>query len=474
MVSKNEDLNLYSLYIIKDYLSINEENNENELKILLHQLNKEYLLYLIELLNKNNKKLSYIILWILLNVSYIDTNEILFDSNIDIIYKIAIFLGRNKKDKILTYRGLWLLRNITTKNNKIKEILLKYNIIGYFNDIYDIYNLDNEFIHNLLLCIGNFTINPNEEYIMQYLSFVKMIKSQLFPSTNLKWLNRYIIFIYNLSSLNSKEILNELLKEEIYKNLINIYPFPDSIIFNRIDESEKENNNYIYNMKLLILKILGKILSLEDEEESVIQQLIDYGIINFLNKIIDNSENDMKIIKNGTFCISNICTGDYQHINKLYISGIFVKLINIGNNIYKIIKGDNSNIGTAEKKCLYDTFREICYVFSLTIINSTYENLLPFIKSNDYIIIIFIIEALNIFKKKNELIDLYLNAIYHLVNYDQIIEEFNSNIRVSVFTISFSEFMDRNGIKSILEFFILNKNNEISKLAEKIYDIIYK
>ena len=465
-------MNLYDIYIIKDYLSFNEDNNEKELKILLTQINNEYLTYLIELLHKDNKQLSYVILWILINVSYVDSNEILFGSNIDIIYKIAQFLGNNKSNKFLTSRGIWLLRNITANNNNVKKILLEYNIIEYFKEIYLKYNLDNEFIHNLLLCISNFAVNIDKENIMKYIPLVKMVKSQLYPSSNIKRLNKYIFIIYNLSCLNSDKILNEIFQEELYKSLIDIYPFKTDV--NNIENNEKEFNNYTYKMKLCILKIIGKILSINDEEELAIQKLIDYGIINFLNKIIDNSEDDFKIIKNVVFCISNICTGNFNQINELYNSGIYIKLINIGNNIYTKIKGSAVDARDNEMKDLYDLFREINYVFSLTIINSMYEKLLPLIKYNDYIIIIFIIEALNIFQNEKELIDLYLNAIFHLVNYEQNLEEYNSIIRISDLNITISEIMDRNGIKSILDNIIINKSDELNKLAEKIYNIIYK
>jgi hypothetical protein len=105
-------LNLYGVYLIKNYLSLNEENNDKGLMILFSQLNVEYLTLIIDLLDKNNNKISFFILWILTNISYVDFNENLFSSNLDNIYKIACFLGNNKNDKILTYRGIWLLRNI--------------------------------------------------------------------------------------------------------------------------------------------------------------------------------------------------------------------------------------------------------------------------------------------------------------------------------------------------------------------------
>ena len=356
-------------------------------------------------------------------------------------------------------------------------MLLNYNIFEYFNEIYEMYNLDNQILHNLILNMGNFIFNSNKEYIKQYIKIIKIIKTQINSSTDFKLLNQFIFFIYNILLFNSEEIINEIFKEEIIKKLINIYPFEinDENTINII-ENEDDMIKYGNNIRILILKFIGKILSLdyEEKEESYIQKLIDCDVINFFNKIIDCSKNDFKIIKNVAFCISNICTGNYNQINKLYNVGIFIKLIEIGNNIYQFLK-NNINLSIKENDIndIYLAFREICYVFSLVIINLTYEKVLPLVKYQNCIIIIFIIEALKIFQNKVEFVDLYLNSLYHLIIYDKSIEEFNYKIRVSDLNISFSEFMDRNGIKPILENIFLDKESKINKLAEKIYDSIY-
>ena len=483
-------MNLYGVYLIKNYLSLNEENNDKGLMILFSQLNVEYLTLIIDLLDKNNNKISYFILWILTNISYVDFNENLFSSNLDNIYKIACFLGNNKNDKILTYRGIWLLRNITSNSNKIKEELLKYNIIEYYNEIYHKYCLDNEFAHELLICIGNFTLNPNKKYIKQYFLIIQLIKAHLnsFTNTNtnanIKCLNKYIFFLHNLISLNSNEILKEMVKEEIYKKLINIYPFQNNFKDDEDAEDEEENKGYIKSIRILIIKILGKILSIDEDdkedEESTIKKMVDYGIINFLNKVIDsfytnslnNDDINIKLIKNIAFCLSNICTGDYDQMNELYKSQIFIKLIKIGNDIYMALK-NNFNLNENDIKLLQEAFREICYVFCLTIINSIYDKLIPFAKYQNSIVVIFIIEALKIFQNKYDLIELGLKALCHLVNYDKEIEEFNKKIRVSDYNVTFSEIMERNGIKSLLELLMKSNNHEISHLSEEFYDNFY-
>ena len=137
-------MNLYGSYIIKNFI-LEEPDSEVNLSLLVNQINPKYLSLMVNLLSKKNKKLSYIIIWILISISSIDFNEELFIKDKNIIYKISKFLGEVKNDKVLTYSGIYLLRNITFNNNNIKEILLNYNIFEYCYEIYQKYFLfDND------------------------------------------------------------------------------------------------------------------------------------------------------------------------------------------------------------------------------------------------------------------------------------------------------------------------------------------
>ena len=458
-------MNLYGVYIIKNYLC-NKNNllEEKHLQNLQHQLTNEILSIFIDLLNKGNKPLSYIIIWILINLSSIDFKEDLFLTPVNIIYNIAFFLGQIKEDKILTYRGIYLLRNISFNNIKIQELLLNYNIFEYCNEIYHIYFFDNNFAHNIFKCLGNFTFDINIKYEKQYLIFFDMIKPFLSCSTGNKRLNKYLNFIYNICFCDSDEIINYFFEKEIYKDLIEIYPFKEDININ------KDNEYYIDNIKIMVLKIFGKILSI-DVEQLLIKKLIDFGLLNFFDKIIDSflkdNNNNYTLMKYLFLCISNL-SEELDYLNLLYSKGIISKLIKIGNNLYNLIKDD------IDTKDLLSSFRELNYAFSLIIINSTYKNLIPTIKYKNCILIVFIIEALNIFVNKNELILLLLQALYRLIEYDKIVDEFNYKIRTDFVDDNFSEIMERNGIKSIIENYITDKRNDINIIANNIYDKLYK
>ena len=413
------------------------------------------------LLSKNNNKLSYVIIWILINIASTDIKEEIFIKENNIVYILANYLGKIKKDEILTYRGIYLLRNISYKNISIQGILLNYNIFGYCYEIFQKYLFDNDFAHNIIKLLGNFTFEMNVKFVKQYLILFDMIKSYLNKTTEVKKLNKYVTFLNNLCDCDSDEIIEYFFKKEIYKNLIDVYPFYDDII-----NSDEENN--LNKLRILILKLFGKITSIEDKNQ-LNKSLIDFGIFNFFNKIIDSfeSNNNYKIIKNLFLCITNLSI-DLDYPTILYDADIISKLIKLGEIIYNSFK-DSINYN----KDLIISFRELCKTFSIIIKISLYKDLIPVIQCNNYLIIIFLIEGLSLFEKKNDLIKLIFEALYKLAEYDKIMEEYNKNIRNDYLNDDFSQIMDRNGIKNVLDNYIFDKRKDINILANKLFKKIY-
>ena len=109
LTSENENLNVYGVYIIKEYLS-QENFEEKNLENLLNKINIKILSSLVDLLNKNNKKLSYTIFLILIDITSLDFKEELFIKEENILYKIITYLISVKNDKILSEKGIYFLR----------------------------------------------------------------------------------------------------------------------------------------------------------------------------------------------------------------------------------------------------------------------------------------------------------------------------------------------------------------------------
>lgn len=476
--SPDINLNLYSIYIIKQFL-IKNNFDEKSIKTLIEQLNDEILLLLSSLLNKNNNNLASEILIILINISYPLEGEMLFGNEEKVISNIANFLGNNKTNINLLYYGILLIKNITNKNSLVKQILQNYNIIQFFNEIYENYLLDVNFINCIILCIGHF-INSRFDNNRNILSSIKIIKTQLVKNMPVRNLVESVYILYNLSLSNNIKTYEAMVKYEVEKNLMDIYPFENDI---KIKELNEENNSLInideknvtendyQNLRLLILKILAKIMSSENNDE-ITQKVIDSGIAKFLNKVLQT--NNIKIIKNVFFCASNICAGTYGQISNLYDNGTIFELIKSAKIVYDSLENNNF-INSTIRTDYIKTFKEINYVISLTIMNSLYERLIPIAKYKNYAIILILLKGLKFFDDFNAsnnttLLIFILNALSKLIDYDNTEDEDEPQMFAGV---NFREFLSHHAFKEILEKLQTNGNEKIVDLAEQVFDKLY-
>jgi len=475
--------NLYCIYIIKKFLLIKDSDIEI-INLIISQIDYKFLLRMTYLLNKNNKKLSYDTLYILINLSYADNGEQLFFDE-QIILNIATFLGNNKNDPTLLNSGIWLIKNVTFDNshsNKATEYFHHYKIINFFEEIYERNLLNNNFMSNLMSCLWNF-INykfKNSEDILNLLPSIKIIKTQLRPNLQPELLNKYIYTLYTLTLYKSIDMFYEMCNCKIHKELMNIYPICIENIENiksQINENDSnidyEDEKYKKNVKsieiyknicLMILKVLGKLMSLEDG--ILTQTLIDSGIAKFLNFVLQS--HDIRVIKNACFCISNICAGTCGQISNLYDSNTLFELTKVSKNIYDALEY-NGKFKNEYFNELKDAFREINFVYSLTILNSIYEKLVPFIKYGNYIILLILLKGLEIFDERNDdLLELILESINKLIIFDQSdkYNDMNDNL-------SLVQFLEKYGLKEILEKIKSYKNKILVETAGKIYDSVF-
>ena len=457
----------------------NNSTNDNN-KILCEQLTPEILTALINLLQKNNPKLSYTILQILINVTYLDEGEILFGPDKNILYKLATFLGNNKFERELLYNGLWLIRHITHKNSEVRLNLLNYQFMEFLNEIYIKYICDNDVMDQMICCISNLIKCQFKDNINHYLCIIKIIKSQLNPIFAIDKINRNVCIIFNLTSLNSEIIDNEIIENNIHKDLMNIFPlfllpqyYNNSTISSKIKNfSENEKEKYKI-LAIYILRIFGKICSLDEKNFPLTQKLIKDNISDFYRKVL--LIEDLKIIKNVAFSMSNICSGNYGEISSLYDSGALLELINVAKNIYDALSG-NYNFDSEKIKELKEAFSEINYVLSLTLNNSLYEKIIPYVIYKNGIYIQCLLKAMQLYNDNKVLTRYCISAIRKLAIYAQTNDDFfivikgkdNSEIKMS-----FYEFGDKNGMKEIIGGLQLSPDEKIADKADELYDEIY-
>ena len=480
--SKNINFNLYATYIIKKYIEINVENKNNiTLEFLKNQISKEELIILTSLLNKGDKKLSYNILYILNNIAVLKDSEILFSLDENICFNIASFLGNNKKDDILLFDGVLLIRNLSIDKN-VCDIFNKYKIIEFFEEIYERILINNKFIELIMHIICNiihFELIKSEKLrnISCFIPCLKIFATQLRPNYSPSQLYKYIYKIYELCISNNDDIYYEIINCKIHKELMNIYPHLYEhkqllnqnllqIISSKNDLSKEELENYqkiqkemeySYSTCLIILKIFGKILFSEDG--ILIQSLLNANICSFLTPLIQS--HDLRVIKNISFCISNICAGTYGQMAYLFKNNTFYELIKVSKEIYEAMeltkdKGDNYNL-------LRDTFREINFSFGIAVNNSNFESCVPFVKCNNYTVVFVLMKGLGIFStiENQDLIEIILQAIGKLNTINYLFEE------------NILDIMEKYGLKDNLEKILQNKHWKIFKNVEIIYDSMF-
>ena len=468
--STDINLNLYGAYIIKSFLLKNNLDN-NTIDILNDQLNDEYLLILTTLLNKNNIKLSYEILTILINVSYTEKGELLFGQEEKILFNLSAFLGNNKNDINLLSLGITLIKNITYKNSFVKQTFQKFNIVSFFNEIYDKFIFDRKFMFNLITCLGHFINMRFGDNNILY--SIKIIKSQLNLNLKVDELHKYVYILYNLSLYNNPKVFENMIQYEIQKDLICIYPFGKDDFENKNKTESTEDEKIVIQLRLLILKILTKIMS--SENNSITKSVIDSGLSKFLNKVLQST--DVKIIKNAFFCITNICAGPLSQLLNLYKNDTIYEAFKVSEYIYEALSTNNKFVDSLFNDEYIKAFREINNSIALIIINSLYDQIMPFVRNHNFAIIKILIKGIKIFSennmnKNNELINFILKAISKLNSFIKNEDEEEIMMHDNNY-IKFSEFLEQNGFKQIIENLLTNTDENIADAAEQVYEEMF-
>ena len=236
---------------------------------------------------------------------------------------------------------------------------------------------------------------------------------------------------------------------------------PDSKIFilktpEQISKDYKDIEFY-KNIHLLILKILGGLMSTDDG--ILTQTLLNANISLFLKNLLKSD--DIRVIKNVCFCISNICAGTCGQISYLLKDNTFYELILVSKNIFEAF--ELREIKDDYYKLLQDTLREIIYAFSLAISNSIFEKIMTSLKSCDFIIIKILVKGLIIFQEKKY--EDILEIIFEVIRKIYLFDNNKSN---------FIDIMEKYGLKENLENLIQNGSKSARIISDALYNSIFK
>jgi importin subunit alpha-1 len=96
-------------------------------------------------------------------------------------------------------------------------------------------------------------------------------------------------------------------------------------------------NKYDQNVRFYCIKIVANLLSGNDVQT---QTFIQEGVIDLYKGLIEDT--DIGIIKEVLWGISNICGGTVSQIEKVYESGVFNRVMELGN--YLLPRADEDQI----------------------------------------------------------------------------------------------------------------------------------
>ena len=246
-----------------------------------------------------------------------------------------------------------------------------------------------------------------------------------------------IIRFYTTIDVKSKEFLLEIIKDEFYKILIELYY--------KINDDEQ---------KIILLKIYADLLSNDD---SINEYFIEEGILGlFLNEINKIEFKNLDMLDNILFACSNIACGSVGQIEQLYMQGLIWKCFDIIQFFSK------QKISILIKKIIYNSF----YTIIQAINGGNNELKIEIMLYQDYEIIniiAYVIKNILDINNENLLLECIGSSIYELIKRGEsdLDEESLKN---------FKNKLIMNGMEEIIDDIIFN--HKINENLIKLFNFI--
>jgi importin subunit alpha-1 len=208
-------------------------------------------------------------------------------------------------DENLFNHSLWLIGNLCADKPQNREYFARSGILDQMGSMLNDFITTNEIKEKIVWTICNMTRGKISNFVNEFMPIAQPILKYLSNSTEDKELGQALYVIFKLTSTYGI-ILNEF-----------ISPYALKVISELLTRSTKTN-------KLYAVKIIANLNSGNDIQT---QLLINEGIIEIYKGLIQ--EDDLKLIKEVIWGISNIAGGTVSQIEKLIINGIIKSVIEI-------------------------------------------------------------------------------------------------------------------------------------------------
>ena len=458
--TNNNIIDTENKFHLKDFIFLNMSFKDLINQMLVDYKEKEKIKnLLLKMCNVLKERINSEGITLIGNIYNFNMNDFIENNWINNLYQIIILYLKDPDiiviiSRLLCYSSDFFNKDVVNENNNINLLYDKadhLNRCGYFissdkyidlyNKLFDIYlkekkEINEEIIYHLVFFIGNLALNEpdNQEnlYISRTLNYildsVDMEKdSNVLIDVKIWCLSKFDLkekFLIDLDlSLKIQKIYIELFMNQYKFNLfdgINRDMNEDNIFYNFLKLIENSSNctevDYVQNLiksnileflmdninnksTKMILSILYIFLNLTNAETSLLNRLINIGLIQFFKNIFSDKTLDKEIYNVAIISINNLLT-EPQLWNKVLLDGGILKIF---------------CVWLKDKNIDANFFNEICFGIYSVLPFCNKENLEKIL--DEYFIIQLTCEAMkNILLNDKNICPEYFGVFINLIN----------------------------------------------------------
>ena len=458
--TNNNIIDTENKFHLKDFIFLNMSFKDLINQMLVDYKEKEKIKnLLLKMCNVLKERINSEGITLIGNIYNFNMNDFIENNWINNLYQIIILYLKDPDiiviiSRLLCYSSDFFNKDVVNENNNINLLYDKtdhLNRCGYFissdkyidlyNKLFDIYlkekkEINEEIIYHLVFFIGNLALNEpdNQEnlYISRTLNYildsVDMEKdSNLLIDIKIWCLSKFDLkekFLIDLDlSLKIQKIYIELFMNQFKFNLfdgINRDMNEDNIFYNFLELIVNSTNctevDYVQNLiksnileflmdninnksTKMILSILYIFLNLTNAETSLLNRLINIGLIQFFKNIFSDKTLDKEIYNVAIISINNLLT-EPQLWNKVLLDGGILKIF---------------CVWLKDKNIDANFFNEICFGIYSVLPFCNKENLEKIL--DEYFIIQLTCEAMkNILLNDKNICPEYFGVFISLIN----------------------------------------------------------
>jgi len=214
-------------------------------------------------------------------------------------------------DEVLLEHSVWLLGNIVADSQFNREYVIKQEIVDRLASVMEEFGTSDSIKDKIIWFVCNLTRGKLYDHANYFESIVPSLCNYMSTINESKEFSSCLYTIFKLTSTNSR-IIEKFISCKIY-HLISQY----------IYETQNLSN------KIFCVKIISNLTGGNDVQT---QRLIEQGIIYLFKQLLE--ENDIKILKEAMWGLSNICAGTVSQIHKVYDEGLITKVFEL---VYRLM-----------------------------------------------------------------------------------------------------------------------------------------